>query len=108
MRVFRARLKDVPQRTGGVGVSSRKEETRGQPDDVSGTDYSVQTSRTLGALPEESEAREAPNDNSGHTYGKVWPPSGGGFGGVCHLGGTGKRHKESGSREHEHLCPRII
>ncbi|KAJ1163989.1 hypothetical protein NDU88_004436 [Pleurodeles waltl] len=74
MGAFRARLRDVPTRTGVVGVSSRKEETRGRPDDVSGTDNSVETSRTLGALPEDSEAREAPSDNSGHAYGKAWPP----------------------------------
>ncbi|KAJ1159313.1 hypothetical protein NDU88_011980 [Pleurodeles waltl] len=63
MHAFRACLKDVPTKTGGVGVASRKEETRGRPDDVSGTNDSTETSRTLGALPEESEAREAPSHN---------------------------------------------
>ncbi|KAJ1217875.1 hypothetical protein NDU88_005462 [Pleurodeles waltl] len=40
---------------------------------ISGTDDSEETSRTLGALPEESEAREAPSNNSSHAYGKAWP-----------------------------------
>ncbi|KAJ1175053.1 hypothetical protein NDU88_000344 [Pleurodeles waltl] len=71
MRAFRVQIKDIPKRTGGVEVSSRKEEMRGRPDDVFGTDDSAETSRTLGTLPEESEAREAPIDNSGHAYGKA-------------------------------------
>ncbi|KAJ1217922.1 hypothetical protein NDU88_005509 [Pleurodeles waltl] len=73
MRAFRAYLKDVPKRTGGVGMSSRKEEKRVRPDDVSGTDDSAETSRTLGALPEESEAQEAPSDNSATLMGKRGP-----------------------------------
>ncbi|KAJ1172678.1 hypothetical protein NDU88_004522 [Pleurodeles waltl] len=74
IRAFRGRLKDVLTRTGGIGVSSRKEETRGRPDDVSGTNDSTETSRTLEALPEESEARAVPSDNSSHAYRKAWPP----------------------------------
>ncbi|KAJ1155751.1 hypothetical protein NDU88_008480 [Pleurodeles waltl] len=74
MRAFRARPKDIPRRTGCVGGSSRKEETRAGPGDVSNTDDSTETSRTLGGLSEEYEAREALSENSGHAYWKAWPP----------------------------------
>ncbi|KAJ1083434.1 hypothetical protein NDU88_003593 [Pleurodeles waltl] len=74
IHALRVHPKDVQRRTGGVGVSSRKEERRARPDDVSGTNDSAETRRTLEALPEESEAREVPCDNFGHAYGKTWPP----------------------------------
>ncbi|KAJ1198026.1 hypothetical protein NDU88_001870 [Pleurodeles waltl] len=66
MRAFRVRLKEDPMRTGVIGVSRRKGETRASPGGVPSIEDCTETGRPSEALPEESEAREAPSENSGH------------------------------------------
>ncbi|KAJ1204898.1 hypothetical protein NDU88_000333 [Pleurodeles waltl] len=66
MRAFRVRLKEDPMRTGVVRVSRRKREMRASAGSVPSIEDCMETGRPSEALPEESKAREAPCEHSGH------------------------------------------
>ncbi|KAJ1178876.1 hypothetical protein NDU88_004118 [Pleurodeles waltl] len=59
--------------TGG-GVSGKKGETRASLGGDPSIKDCTETGRPSEALPEESEAREAPSEHSGRASVKAWPP----------------------------------